>query len=64
MAEFERDIDSVVGHVYSMSYSPPSKFGDDRDAFEREARAALLLASPSGVFKEQIETEVQIVLKR
>ncbi len=61
---FERDIASVIGHIYSMSFSPRSKFGDRIADFERDLTAALLAANPSGVFKERLETEVQIVPKR
>jgi ubiquinone/menaquinone biosynthesis C-methylase UbiE len=62
--EFERDIASIIGHIYSMSFSPRSKFGDRIADFERDLTAALLAANPSGVFKEKIETEVQIAPKR
>jgi ubiquinone/menaquinone biosynthesis C-methylase UbiE len=64
IVEFKRDIASVIGHVYSMSYSPRSKFGDRLGAFEREAEAALRAANPGGMFRERIETEVQIAPKR
>ena len=61
--EFERDIASIVGCVYSMSYSPRSTFGDRLTAFETEAEAALLAANPGGVFRERLETEVQVARK-
>lgn len=64
ITEFERDIASVIGHIYSMSFAPRSKFGDRIADFERDLTAALLAANPSGVFKERLETEVQIVPKR
>jgi hypothetical protein len=58
--EFERDAPSIIGHVYSMSVSPKSAFGNRIGVFERDLREALLRANPSGVFKERLETEVTI----
>jgi SAM-dependent methyltransferase len=58
--DFERDVASIVGYVYSMSTSPKSAFGDRIGAFERELTQALLAANPSGMFKERLETEVVI----
>jgi ubiquinone/menaquinone biosynthesis C-methylase UbiE len=56
--DFERDVPSIIGYVYSMSTSPRSAFGDRIAAFERDLSAALLRASSSGVFQEHLETEV------
>lgn len=58
--DFERDVASILGYVYSMSISPKSAFGDRIDAFEKDLTEALLGANPSGVFKERLETEVVI----
>lgn len=58
--DFERDVPSILGYVYSMSISPKSAFGDRIDAFEQDLTEALLAANPSGVFKERLETEVVI----
>jgi hypothetical protein len=58
--DFERDVPSIIGHVYSMSVSPRSAFGDRVAMFERDLTKALQLANPSGVFKERLETEVVI----
>jgi hypothetical protein len=58
--QYERDVPSIVGHVYSMSVSPRSAFGDRIGSFERELREALLSANPSGVFKERLETQLVI----
>lgn len=62
--EFERDVPSIVGHVYSTSVSPKSAFGTRADLFERDLTEALLRANPSGVFRERVETEVVIARKR
>jgi hypothetical protein len=58
--EFERDVSSIIGHVYSMSVSPKSAFGNRIGIFEQDLRETLLRANPSGVFKERLETEVTI----
>lgn len=60
---FERDIASIIGYAYSMSSSPRSDFGARAADFERELSSALLRMSPSGIFREQVETEL-IVAKR
>lgn len=60
---FERDIASIIGYAYSMSSSPRSDFGARGADFERELSSALLKISPSGIFREQVETEL-IVAKR
>jgi ubiquinone/menaquinone biosynthesis C-methylase UbiE len=61
--EFERDVRSIVGCIYSMSTSPQSAFGDRTALFERDLTEALLRANPSGVFDERLETEVLIARK-
>lgn len=54
-----RGEDDIVAWVYSLSGSAPHLFGDRRGAFERELRAMLRRASPSGWFSEQpLDTEV------
>jgi hypothetical protein len=54
----ERDVASIIGHIYSMSTSPRSAFGTHAAEFERELTERLLIANPCGVFKESLETEV------
>ena len=61
--EFERDVPSIIGNVYSISTSPKSAFGDRAALFERDLTEVLLRSNPSGVFKEQLETEVLIARK-
>jgi ubiquinone/menaquinone biosynthesis C-methylase UbiE len=62
--EFERDVLSIIGNVYSMSTSPKSAFGDRAALFERDLTESLLRSNPSGVFKEQLETQVVIARKQ
>lgn len=62
--EFERDIASIIGYAYSMSTSPKSDFGARAAGFERELSGALLKISPSGVFRERVETELIVAKKR
>jgi ubiquinone/menaquinone biosynthesis C-methylase UbiE len=59
-----RDINSIIGCVYSISSSARPLFGDNAKAFEAELTKALLSLNPAGVFNEQVETEVVIAPKR
>jgi ubiquinone/menaquinone biosynthesis C-methylase UbiE len=58
--EFERDVASIIGCLYSMSSSPRSTFGERLAMFERELTEALWRMNPSGVFQERVETEVLV----
>jgi hypothetical protein len=58
-----RDIDSIIGCLYSKSSSAKPLFGENAEAFEAELTKALLNLNPAGVFHEQIETEVVIAPK-
>ncbi|WP_129646247.1 class I SAM-dependent methyltransferase [Peristeroidobacter agariperforans] len=62
--QFERDVPSIIGNIYSMSTSPRSAFGDRAALFERDLTESLLRLNPSGVFKEQLETQVVIARKQ
>ena len=56
-----RDEDDLVAWVYSLSGSAPHLFGHRRGEFERDVRAILRGASPSGSFSEEPpDTEVFI----
>jgi hypothetical protein len=59
-----RDINSIIGCVYSRSSSSRQLFGDYAKAFEAELTKALLSLNPAGIFNEQVETEVVIAPKR
>lgn len=59
-----RDIDSIIGYVYSLSSSARPLFGDNAKVFETELSKALLNLNPAGVFNEQVETEVVIAPKK
>lgn len=61
--DFERDIASIIGYAYSMSTSPRSAFGTRIAAFEKELSEELLKISPSGIFRERIETELIVAKK-
>jgi ubiquinone/menaquinone biosynthesis C-methylase UbiE len=58
-----RDINSIIGYVYSRSSSARPLFGDNAKAFEAELTKALLSLNPAGVFNERVETEVVIAPK-
>ncbi|MFI4975327.1 MAG: class I SAM-dependent methyltransferase [Caulobacterales bacterium] len=60
----ERDIPSVIGHVYSTSGAAKRLFGDRTEAFEADIREAMLRLNPSGFFTEMIETGVLVAMKR
>lgn len=59
-----RDIGSIIGCVYSRSSSSRPLFGGRARSFEGELKKVLLNMNPTGIFKEQIETEVVIAPKR
>jgi len=58
-----RDIHSIIGCVYSKSSSAKPCFGEKAKSFEAELTDALLSRNPTGVFHEQLETEVVIAPK-
>ncbi len=49
-----RDVDGVIGWLYSTSYASPYVLGDRREAFEADLRRTLLALSPDGVFEEEV----------
>jgi ubiquinone/menaquinone biosynthesis C-methylase UbiE len=57
---FDRDIASVIGAVYSLSYAARPRYGARADAFEVELTEALLAQNPSGEFHERVDTEVLV----
>lgn len=58
-------LDSLIGLQFSFSYSAPAQFDNEkqRAAFESELRETLTEQFPSGVFQEQIRTEVHIATR-
>lgn len=59
-----RDVDTVVAHYFSLSFSAPRLFGDRRAAFETDLRRLLLEYSPSGLFWDWPgDTELLIATK-
>jgi SAM-dependent methyltransferase len=64
-ADIVQDIDGVLANYYSTSFCAPHLFGDRRDAFEAEMRAALAEQSPRGLFWDWPgDTEILIARKR
>ncbi|HWE99718.1 MAG TPA: class I SAM-dependent methyltransferase [Caulobacteraceae bacterium] len=55
-----RDVGSVLGCLYSMSFSAPGRFGARRVEFETELTRRLTAIAPDGRFVETIVTEVTI----
>lgn len=49
--EIEWTIDSMVGNLYSMSFCSRRVLGDRVEAFERDLRAAIIAAEPSGILR-------------
>ena len=45
-----QDIDGVLANYWSTSFAAPHLFGDRREQFEADVRAALVARSPSGLF--------------
>ncbi len=52
-----RDIDSVVGLLYSSSYASPLVLGDKKAAFEADLRATLAALEPGGRFLQKATAE-------
>ncbi len=61
--ELTRDVADVLAAVYSLSYASRPRFGERADAFEAALTEALLTASPAGVFRERVETEVIVAVR-
>ena len=47
-------VDGFVGYLYSTSYSSPEFWGEQREGFEQDLRAALLESDPSGQLREAL----------
>jgi hypothetical protein len=59
-----RNMTSIIGCIYSKSNSAKPWFGDNAKRFEAELTNALVSLNPTGIFNEQLETEVIIAPKR
>lgn len=59
----ERNIDEIVGFLYSTSYANKRLFGDRADEFEQELREELLKLVPSGKFVEEGKADVFLLKK-
>jgi ubiquinone/menaquinone biosynthesis C-methylase UbiE len=59
----ERNIDEIVGFLYSTSYANKRLFGDRADEFEQELRTELLKLVPSGKFVEEGKADVFLLRK-
>lgn len=49
-----RDVEGVLGWLYSTSYASPLVLADLREPFEKDLRKTLLEARPTGEFEEQV----------
>jgi len=49
--EVEWTVDAMIGNLYSMSFCSRRVLGDRVESFERDVRAAILAAEPSGILK-------------
>lgn len=57
---FDRDLDSVVGLQFSLSYSSPAQLGENKEVFEHELRRVLVAENSSGVFSEDLRFDVLV----
>jgi len=55
VSEYARDIEEIVGRVFSMSSTSPQALGDKAADFEAALREKLLAAAPDGKFTEIVE---------
>jgi len=60
---FTRSEDEIVASVYSLSSAAPHLFGDRLADFEKDLRALLRRASPTGVFYERAR-DIELVIWR
>jgi SAM-dependent methyltransferase len=58
-----RDLDDVIGLIFSESGTARHLFGEHVDAFEKDVRAALLAREPSGQFP-YVSSDIDILLVR
>jgi ubiquinone/menaquinone biosynthesis C-methylase UbiE len=56
-------LDEVVGNLYSTSMANPNILDDDKDAFEKELREALLKVNPDGIFTSEGDLEAILAWK-
>ncbi|HEY5007428.1 MAG TPA: class I SAM-dependent methyltransferase [Caulobacteraceae bacterium] len=59
-----RDLDSIIGCLYSNSSSTRRLLAGRETAFEADIREAMLRLNPTGVFHETLETGVLVAMKR
>ncbi|MBB6304346.1 class I SAM-dependent methyltransferase [Rhizobium leucaenae] len=56
ISEYQKDIEDIVGRVFSMSSTSPQALGDKLADFEAALRAELLEAAPDGKITEIVES--------
>lgn len=57
VVDVTRDLDNIVGLIYSMSFSSTYVLGDKKEKFEQDLKKRLTQFSPNNVFEETITTE-------
>lgn len=60
----DRDLDTMVASVFSLSRSAPHQFGPQLDAFEHDLRELLLSVSPGGQFCERARDITLMIWRR
>jgi ubiquinone/menaquinone biosynthesis C-methylase UbiE len=56
-------IDGIIGYLYSTSFSSIPVLGDKKEPFEADVRQRLEDIEPSGVFEEEVRTEILMAWK-
>jgi ubiquinone/menaquinone biosynthesis C-methylase UbiE len=56
-------IDGIIGYLYSTSSSSIPVLGDKKEPFEADVRRRLAEIEPSGVFEEEVTTEIWMAWK-
>lgn len=62
--EYEWNVDSIIGYLYSTSFCNKTILGDRAKLFERDLKKSLLNLNPEGVFTETIEVSYFFAWKR
>lgn len=57
------NLDGIVGHLYSTSFSSVAVLGEKREPFEEDLRTTLLRIEPSGRFTEDVRLQALLAWK-
>ncbi len=62
--KMKRNIDEIVGHIFSMSWSSKKLLGKRVGKFENELRQKLGALSGGGIFEDQVQFRMYMLIKK